>query len=48
MLQETEEYLGLCLHRPEMSVRIPAVRVGHGGFTRAFATAFWRRVLFGQ
>lgn len=45
ILRETEEYLERALRNPEMSVRIPTHRVGCGEFPRAYAIAFWRRVL---
>ncbi len=47
MLRETEEYLADGLRRPDLPIRIPAIRVGTGEFTRRFAVVFWERVLFG-
>lgn len=44
-IRETEIALFIGLRFPERFPRIPAVRVGGGGFSRAFADQFWFDVL---
>jgi hypothetical protein len=45
ILAETEGFLEYGLRHPEHAVRIPRHRVGLGRFPRAFALAFWYRIL---
>ncbi|HPD29581.1 MAG TPA: hypothetical protein PLL20_06275 [Phycisphaerae bacterium] len=45
MLRETEVFIEEGLRHPERQVRIPALKVGSGTFTRIFAQAFWAQVL---
>ena len=45
ILRETEEFLESALSQPEMGVRIPRVRVGHGSFPSSLSRTFWNKVL---
>jgi hypothetical protein len=45
MIRETERFLEECLRHPEHMVRIPAIPVGRGRFSRQFAGAFWTQTL---
>ena len=45
MLTETSVYLTECLRHPELAVRIPIIRVGHGTFPPSLTVAFWEPVL---
>jgi hypothetical protein len=45
MIRETERFFEEALLHPERQVRIPAIKVGTGSFTRTFADLFWAQVL---
>lgn len=46
LIAETEAMLEQGLRNPHRVVSIPIVVAGQAEFPRAFAEAFWRRVLF--
>jgi hypothetical protein len=45
MLRETEQFFEEALLHPEGQIRIPAIKVGSGSFSRTFADLFWAQVL---
>ncbi|MGQ9651453.1 MAG: hypothetical protein ACUVXJ_15200 [Phycisphaerae bacterium] len=45
MLRETEVFIEEGLRHPEQQIRIPALKVGSGTFSRRFAQVFWSQVL---
>lgn len=45
ILAETSAFLSIGLERPDLGVSIPIIPAGTGRFGRAFAEAFWDRLL---
>ena len=45
IIAETEAFLNECLRHPELIIRIPIIRVGHGEFPRSLTLAFWEPIL---
>ena len=45
ILLQTEQYLALCLRRPELAVVIPVIPAGRGRFPPSLAEHFWAQVL---
>ena len=45
ILAETEQYISLCLQRPEFAEVIPVIPAGSGRFPPGLAEHFWQRAL---
>ena len=45
ILAETEQYISVCLQRPELAEVIPVIPAGSGRFPPGLAQHFWQRVL---
>jgi len=45
LIAETSAFITECLRHPELAVRIPVIRAGHGRFPPSLSEKFWRAVL---
>ena len=46
ILLQTEQYVALCMRRPELAVVIPVIPVGKGRFPPSLSEHFWSEVLY--